>query len=412
MRTNQEILKDMCRAKGLRYVGTRGNPNDCVAIIGEAPGADEDQVGLPFVGPSGRELGRMMKDAGWRGEWHEFTGKGKPGFFQPTDVWFTNVYPVRPPENQASRLPEYGIPEEVFQETFLEQLRTYRPRIIVAAGAIALGALCPETRGRDGAARIGTFKGSLLKCKHFDWAHFVIPCPHPAFILRQWEDRPIGVFCLERALEEWTYLQTHNELQPLPMRCIRLQPDADTLIEHLKVLLNYQTTISVDIELLDGYPAVYGIAVSPVDVMSFSVWDYHEDKLVQIWRLLNEVLKTCPQIGQNYISFDCTWHEWLELEPDLRIFESKTEDTLVMHHVLWPEFPHKLEFLTMQYTREPYYKDEGRRWKPKDGIRKLMHYNALDAATTYEVWLAMTKELKERSNLWPQSRITTTAGNI
>lgn len=405
MRTNKDILKDMCRAKGLRFVGSRGNPNDRVCIIGEAPGAEEDQVGLPFVGSSGKELGRMMRDAGWKGEWHELPGRTKTGFFQPTDVWFYNVYPVRPPENEASRLPEYGIPEEIFREVFLTELRAWRPRIIVAAGAVALGALCPETRGRDNNARIGTFKGSLLKSRHLDWPHRVVPCPHPAFVLRQWEDRPIAVFCLERAREEWEYLQIHNELQPLPIRKLILQPDQDTLIEYLTNILAQKLTVSVDIELLDGMPAVYGIAISPWEAISFSIWDYQEDKLIIIWRLLNEILKNCPQIGQNYVSFDASWHEWLGLEPDLRIFDSKTQDTLVMHHILWSEFPHKLEFLTMQYSREPYYKDEGRRWKPKDGIRKLMHYNSLDAAVTYEVFLAMQKELIERSNLSPETRL-------
>lgn len=401
-RSKQEILKDMIRAKGLRFVGTRGNPNDRVCIIGEAPGAEEDQAGLPFVGSSGKELGRMLIEAGWKGEWYEHQ---RTRFFQPTDVWFTNVYPVRPPANEASRLPEYGIPTEIFEETFLEQLRTYRPRIIVAAGATALGALCPETRGRDGNARIGTFKGSLLKSSRLDWPHYVIPCPHPAFILRQWDERPVAVFCLERAREEWEYLQQYNELQPLPIRKMMLQPDADVLISTLTDYTHYKPTISVDIELLEGMPAVYGIAISPFGAISFSILDYQTDALIKIWRLLNEVLKECPQIGQNYISFDCSWHEWLGMEPDLRIFESKTEDTLVMHHVLWPELPHKLEFLCMQYTREPYYKDEGKRWKPKDGIRKLMHYNSLDAAVTYEVWLAMRKELAERSNLDPKVRL-------
>jgi hypothetical protein len=65
---------------------------------------------------------------------------------------------------------------------------------------------------------------------------------------------------------------------------------------------------------------------------------------------------------------------------------------MVAHHVLWPELPHKLEFLAMQYTREPYYKDEGRKWRPSEGKAKLMRYNCKDATVTYEVFL---KELEE-----------------
>ena len=409
MRTKQEILKDMVQTCGLRYVGTRGNPNDGVCFVGEAPGADEERLWLPFVGASGKELGRMCKDSGWPGTTEE-VDKGA-FIFSPHDVWFTNVFKVRPPENKIARIEEYGIPVHIFVEAFFEELRQYRPTIIVATGNTSLGYLCPFTRGKDGQARIGTYKGSLLTSKLLDWPHYVIPCYHPAFILRQWDERPTAVFCLERALEEWRFFKANGSLNPLPKRKFSLQPIFDWLVEFLTGLVNYNTRISVDIETLEGSPTVYGIATSPWEATSFSLWDYPEDYRAKIWRLLNQALKVCPQIGQNYVSFDCSYHELIGMEPDLRIFESKTDDTLVMHHVLWPEFPHKLEFLCMQYTREPYYKDEGRRWKPKDGIRQLMHYNALDAAVTYEVFLAMKAELIERSNLCPQLRTTMIVGN-
>jgi hypothetical protein len=112
--------------------------------------------------------------------------------------------------------------------------------------------------------------------------------------------------------------------------------------------------------------------------------------------MLNEILKRCPQIGQNYISFDCTWEEWAGFSPDLRLFDSQVSDTLLLHHLLWPELPHKLQFITMQYTREPYYKDEGRKWKPRDGIERLLRYNGLDACTTYEAMICMEEELASR----------------
>jgi hypothetical protein len=54
--------------------------------------------------------------------------------------------------------------------------------------------------------------------------------------------------------------------------------------------------------------------------------------------------------------------------------------------------------MTRQYTREPYYKDEGHGWSFKD-MRKLKRYNALDVTVTYEVYLAQEQEFKERPHL-------------
>lgn len=381
----------MVKTAGLRYVAQRGNPNDGVCIVGEAPGADEDRLGLPFVGASGKELGRICKDSGWPGRMEQI----EPGawLYCPSEVWHTNVFKLRPPDNKIGRIEEYGIPSNIFIEAFLEELRQYKPTIIVATGNTPLGHLCPFTRGKDGQARIGSFRGSLLTSSLLDWPHFVIPCYHPAFILRAWEERPIAVFCLERAFEEWSFFKANGKLNPLPIRNVILQPDIDKLIEILTDILTERKRVSVDLEMYQGMPVVYGLAWSAYDAVSFVLTEYTDDQCVRILRLLNEILRTCRQIGQNCVSYDVTQEELLSLQPGLQLID----DTLVMHHVLWPEFPHKLEFITMQYTREPYYKDEGRKWKPKDGIRKLLHYNALDTTTTYESVERMEAELEVRS---------------
>ena len=383
-------LRDMVEAKGLTYVGTRGTPGDPVVVVGEAPGADEERLGLPFVGASGRELGRMFQDAGWEGRWGLVSVEK---LYIPVDVWHTNVYTIRPPENKIARIGEYGIPADVFRDAFIKQIRTFKPTIIIATGNTALGTLCPFTLGKDGQARIGTYRGSLLVSPLLDWSHYVIPMHHPAFILREWSERPIGVFCLERAREEYLYCQRHGSLQPLPERLLRVQPDYPTVFEYLKSCLEpVPLRVSIDIEMLGQYPYTIAIARSPSDACAFSLVDYPDRELAKIWILLKEVLRTCPQIGQNYIGFDCTWLEYLGLDPDL----SKVEDTMILHHILWPELPHSLQFLAMTHTREPYWKDQGHRWKPKHGLGQLLRYNALDAAVTYEVMLAMEKELEER----------------
>lgn len=391
MPNTTELLRSMVYAKGLTYVGTRGDPGDPVVVVGEAPGGDEERTGLPFVGLSGKELGRMFADAGWQGS-EDLAGTER--LFCPDGVWYTNVFKVRPPANQIARIGECGIPLDVFTISFIDELRAYKPSIIIATGNTSLGALCPFTLGKNGQARIGTFRGSLLKSSLLDWDHYVIPMYHPAFILREWSERPVGVFCIERGREEFEYYKQTGKIRPLPERIIRTQPPYPELVEFLRnCLYPVPVRVSNDIELVGGrLPYTIAIAISPWNCVAFTLEGYETEQLCEIWTLVNDILRYCPQLGQNYIGFDCTWLEYLAFEPNIEL----ADDTMVLHHILWPELPHKLQFLTMQYTREPYYKDEGRKWKPKDGIGRLLRYNGLDSCVTFECMDCMEAELLER----------------
>ena len=116
--------------------------------------------------------------------------------------------------------------------------------------------------------------------------------------------------------------------------------------------------------------------------------------MVVIWRELDYIFREIGQIGQNYFTFDAHFLEALGFRPCL----SKCQDTLIRHHILWPGLEHKLQFQTKQYTREPFYKDEGKLWSPnqKSG---LMRYNALDTTVTYEIYNAQEKEFAEKPHL-------------
>lgn len=373
-------LKSDCSSLGLRYVDNRGDKKAPLWIVGEAPGAEEDQNGLPFVGSSGKELDRMIHDAG----------------LSPWDICFTNPYKIRPPDNDMSKLASRGIPLERYEEAFLEELREYKPTFICAAGATPLRVLVPNVGAkRGGEVKISLWRGSLLQSDKLDWPHYVLPMYHPAFILREWAERPIGVFCLERLKEELDYYRSHTAIQPLPARRLGVGLSADDVIAYLHDCLQLppEQYVSNDIEMIRGViPYTISIAKSPYEAISFSLWNYDDEKLIRIWRLLDEVLRLRKTIGQNYIGFDILWLQTLGLRPNPWV----VSDTMVRHHALWPEFEHKLQFLTFQYTREPYYKDEGRLWSPKDGLDKLMLYNCKDSAVTYEVHDAQEREFAER----------------
>jgi uracil-DNA glycosylase len=166
----REDIGDCTRCK-LHTLGRKqivfgvGNPNADLMFVGEAPGADEDIEGEPFVGRAGQLLTKIIEAIDMRRE----------------DVYIANVIKCRPPGN---RNPE---PDEVEQcEQFMfRQVDTIKPKVIVALGKFAAQALLrtndPITRLRG---REYQYRGAVL-----------MPTYHPAYLLRTpsakrdvWED--------------------------------------------------------------------------------------------------------------------------------------------------------------------------------------------------------------------------------
>jgi DNA polymerase len=142
-----------------------GNPSADLMFVGEAPGADEDIQGIPFVGRAGQLLTKIIEAIG----------------LSRNDVYIANVIKCRPPEN---RNPE---PDEVETcEPFLfQQIDRIQPKVIVALGTFAAKALL---KTQDPISR--------LRGRAFDYrGATLIPTFHPAFLLRSperkrdvWED--------------------------------------------------------------------------------------------------------------------------------------------------------------------------------------------------------------------------------
>ena len=104
-----------------------GNPEAALMIVGEAPGAEEDRQGLPFVGPAGRLLDRMLAAIG----------------LDRSAVYITNMLPWRPPGNRSPTAEELAI-----CQPFLErQIELIAPRILVLVGGIAAKALLNRREG-------------------------------------------------------------------------------------------------------------------------------------------------------------------------------------------------------------------------------------------------------------------------
>ena len=171
LRAVRDDLGADCSRCKLHTLGRRqvvfgvGNPEADLMFVGEAPGADEDIQGVPFVGRAGQLLTKIIESIALRRE----------------DVYIANVIKCRPPGN---RNPE---PDEVQQcEPFLfRQIDTVKPKVIVALGKFAAQCLLRTT---DPITRI---RGREFKYRDA----ILIPTYHPAYLLRTpsakrevWED--------------------------------------------------------------------------------------------------------------------------------------------------------------------------------------------------------------------------------
>jgi uracil-DNA glycosylase family 4 len=123
-------------------------------FVGEAPGADEDLQGRPFVGRAGQLLTRIIAAMKYERE----------------DVYITNIVKCRPPENRTPLRPEI----EACQNYLLTQIKEIRPRVIVTLGKVATEFFVPSSAGMTSLR--GEFRsfGSIR----------LMPTFHPAYVLR------------------------------------------------------------------------------------------------------------------------------------------------------------------------------------------------------------------------------------
>lgn len=145
-------------------VFARGNVEAEIAFVGEGPGANEDEQGLPFVGPAGQLLDKMIGAMG----------------FDRDDVYVCNVVKCRPPENRTPQPDEAAACDRYLTP----QLETVGPKVIVALGRVAAESLGCAEPGRSWRGMWGSWRGIP-----------VMPTYHPAFLLRSpemkrpvWED--------------------------------------------------------------------------------------------------------------------------------------------------------------------------------------------------------------------------------
>jgi uracil-DNA glycosylase len=143
----------------------KGNANSKILFVGEAPGRNEDEQGLPFVGAAGKNLDKLLEKVG----------------LSLNDIYIANILKYRPPENRAP------LPEEIRAHTpwLIKQIREMKPKVVCSLGNYAtkfflsLGDVDqmekqPGITNIHGKVKMIQFEGHDIK---------LIPLFHPAAII-------------------------------------------------------------------------------------------------------------------------------------------------------------------------------------------------------------------------------------
>lgn len=326
-------------------------PSSKIFIIGEAPGEEEIKQGLPFVGKSGQELDLQLKDVG----------------LSRSDVSISNVFMERPPDNVIDAWAEdmktarkgvaVGRPWNEIRckkgilppgrvqpalERLIDEITSIRPNVIVTMGNTPLAALTGQsgiTKAR-GALHFSNLKG-LEKCK-------VIPTYHPAYILRKYEDR-IAVLCDLEKIKLHSESPTANIIN----RKVYVEPTRDDLVEWKEALLA-APLLAPDIETKRRQITMIGFATSQCEsyVIPFwkddgsNYWESLEDEIFA-WSVVKDICEgPSTKVFQNGL-YDMQYLFSMGIA-----VANATEDTMILHHTLYPALPKSLDFLGSIYADE------------------------------------------------------------
>ncbi len=355
----------------VRPTGPRNSP--LLAIVGEAPGREESNRGTPFVGASGFLLNQMLATAG----------------ISRNECFITNVVDVRPPRNdfgvfyekKGRKIPSVDLCNH--RKRLLQEIKEVNPKIVIALGEEALRSLTQK----EG---ITTYRGTYVEKNEAGGLCRVIPTFHPAHVLRMYTNRSIVELDLKKAFryarEGVPKVETNFEVRP-------------TLDDILHFFEQKHSPVSCDIETTYGHGLItkrIGFGWSESEAISIPlVWQGehafppHEEEI--ILQGLKAYLGD-PEIKKYFQNapFDLT-----VMEKEFGLLTEGVElDTMFAHHLLYPEFPKSLDFLSSIYTDFNVY------WEKKntDDEHNAI-YNCYDLCATWIVAQKVAEELKDRK-MW------------
>src|SRR5262245_37124754 len=359
------------------YVSGIGPLEPDLMIIGEAPGSNENLQGVPFVGPSGEMLNEILYKAGTR--------RG--------ECYITNVAKYQPPFNDFDKLQAVGVDiNESVEALWNDEIKARNPKCILDVGHRAMRAVMGWPvlyNEKDDKFPILNYRGSILTAR--DGRTKVVPTIHPAALFNRGDKGGL----------EYTYIKliehdVRRAVEESKTRVLSL-PDRELDICHSSLDLHrffgqYERLdkATADIESINCVPVCVGFAFNRQHAISvpllkrigkYPLTDMGDRELDEVWRIIDTQLRRLRLVGQNF--------KYDEFKLGLIGFGGMKvySDTLIKTRVVFPELPiKKLHVQSSIWTREPYYKEEGKEFKVgKSPIEQLLKYNAKDCAVTHEI---------------------------
>jgi uracil-DNA glycosylase family 4 len=361
-----------------KIVGGHGPLDAKIVMIGEALGAEEERLGRPFVGSSGELLTNIMHSVG----------------ISRDSVYVTNVVKERPIGNNIEHFIKFDTHKgplttplyNEYEKLLYEELSHTNANVYVAIGNVALWALCRLDK-------ITKRRGSILKGSEINYRK-VIPIIHPASALRNYISTHFIRFDLKRIAEESAFPEVR-----LPGRALQIGPGFLDSLAYIESCIECER-IGFDIEVVNEEVSCISIAKTPYDCMSIPFYAdgkdwFTVDQEAVIWREIASILENTEieKVGHN-VTFDSTF---LFIKYGIR--SSNLRDTMVSSSICYPDFPKGLDFVTSICTKEPYYKDDGKKWFKIGGrIEDFWIYNAKDSAVCIESLSVLEQEVQRQKN--------------
>lgn len=321
-----------------------------IVIIGEAYGAEEEKAGKPFVGATGYELNKLLREAN----------------ISRQDCHITNVFNLRPGANKIENLcgPKAlgiaGYPSigkslyidrryEAELTRLAREIKEEQPNIIIALGNTA----CWAMLGTTGIMKI---RGTTLLSSHTVSGIKVLPTYHPAAIFRDYTLRPIVVVDLIKAARESEFPEIRR-----PKREIWIEPSLSDMETFYAKYIKECRCLAIDIETAGSQVTCIGFApeANRCLVIPFhdqrkrtrSYWPTLEDEL-EAWRFVRGICEgPIPKTFQNGL-YDIAF---LYRSVGIAVANAQ-HDTMLLHHALQPESLKGLGFLGSVYTDEGNWK--------------------------------------------------------
>lgn len=353
---------------------SEGNPKTAkIIIIGEAPSHSEMVAYRPFVGPSGKVLDRCLHHAG----------------IARAETYITNIFSAPLKKGKSTSFMPKGI-YECPEEDYFRLVDTFKKfrkdAIIITLGGTATNLIA-------GHNEILKWRGSPLPCAFERFEQTVIPTIHPAATLRGTFIWQYFIIADLKKVKRWSL----GGGVPYAKTFIT-GPCAEESIEYLRMLRTLDQ-YAWDIEIWNNGISCISFAPHPDEAISIPFIDMYKrgrnyftpQEEAYVWQ---EMAKTIncdnTKIGQN-LMFDASWmfhfHNIL--------MRGEVKDTMLAHHIMYPDFPKGLDFLCSIYTDGPYYKEDRKLWKTlKVDQERFWRYSARDSTDTYEVWNGLVPELE------------------